>query len=334
MEYFFGLLALIVIIFVMMGVTVVQQGFVFTIERFGRYTYSAQPGLTVIIPFFDRVGRKVNMMEQVLDIPGQEITRPDESNTVVTVGAGVNWHDFVSWTIEQQLPGLENLALIPGTVGAAPIQNIGAYGAEVADFIESIEAFDTATHAFVTLSNAECQFAYRDSYFKQNPNRFIVTKVVFKIPKAWQARLQYADLAKQFSGSNSSPSAKQIFDAVCAIRSAKLPDPSVIGNAGSFFQNPIVGNDQYDLLIKQFPDLVSYPDGPEKRKLAAGWLIDQCGLKGHRVGQLGVYEKQALVLVNHGGGTGLELLALAQDIQDKVLARFDVHLSIEPVIFK
>jgi UDP-N-acetylmuramate dehydrogenase len=239
---------------------------------------------------------------------------------------------LVAWTLEHHLPGLENLALIPGTVGAAPIQNIGAYGVEVGEYIDSIEAFDSMANAFVAFPQEACQFAYRDSYFKQNPNRFIVTKVVFKIPKVWQARLQYADLAKQFTESNSSPSAKQIFDAVCTIRSKKLPDPKVIGNAGSFFQNPIVDEHQYDRLIKQFPGLVSYPDGPKKRKLAAGWLINQCGFKGKRVGPVGVYEKQALVLVNHGGGTSVDILNLAKQIQDEVLKQFGVQLEIEPNI--
>ncbi|OWS70364.1 UDP-N-acetylenolpyruvoylglucosamine reductase [Polynucleobacter aenigmaticus] len=268
----------------------------------------------------------------LINILGQEVIKLDEQNTWLAVGAGVNWHELVAWTLEHHLPGLENLALIPGTVGAAPIQNIGAYGVEVGEYIDSIEAFDSMANTFVAFPQEACQFAYRDSYFKQNPNRFIVTKVVFKIPKVWQARLQYADLAKQFTESNSSPSAKQIFDAVCAIRSKKLPDPKVIGNAGSFFQNPIVGNDQHDLLIKQFPGLVSYPDGPEKRKLAAGWLIDQCGFKGRRVGPVGVYENQALVLVNHGGGTSTDILNLAKQIQDEVLKQFGVQLEIEPNI--
>ncbi len=269
----------------------------------------------------------------LMNIPGQEITRSDESNTVVTVGAGVNWHDFVSWTIEQQLPGLENLALIPGTVGAAPIQNIGAYGAEVADFIDSIEAFDTAAHAFVTLPKAACQFAYRDSYFKQNPHRFIVTKVAFKIPKVWEPRLQYADLARQFAGANTKPTAQQIFTSVCTIRSQKLPDPKVIGNAGSFFQNPIVPDKQYLDLLQVHPQLVSYPDQTGMRKLAAGWLIDQCGFKGHKVGSVGVYKNQALVLVNHGDGTAKDILDLAKSIQDKVREVYGVQLEIEPNIF-
>jgi UDP-N-acetylmuramate dehydrogenase len=159
-----------------------------------------------------------------------------------------------------------------------------------------------------------------------------VTQVVFKIPKTWQARLHYADLAEQFANTNSTPTAKQIFGAVCAIRSKKLPDPAAIGNAGSFFQNPIVDKNQYELLIKQFPDLVSYPDRQEKRKLAAGWLIDQCGFKGKRVGSVGVYENQALVLVNHGGGTSTDILDLAKNIQEKVLDKFGVRLEIEPNI--
>jgi UDP-N-acetylmuramate dehydrogenase len=268
----------------------------------------------------------------LINILGQELIKVDDNNSWLSVGAGFNWHELVFWTLEHNLPGFENLALIPGTVGAAPIQNIGAYGVEIGEYIDSIEAFDSVTHAFVTLPQEACQFAYRDSYFKQNPNRFIVTKVVFKISKSWKPRLQYADLAKRFSESNSSPSAKQIFDAVCAIRSKKLPDPAVIGNAGSFFQNPIVGNDQYDLLIKQFPNLVSYPDNNGKRKLAAGWLIDQCGFKGKRVGPVGVYEKQALVLVNHSGGTSTDILALARNIQEEVLGKFGVQLEIEPNI--
>jgi UDP-N-acetylmuramate dehydrogenase len=268
----------------------------------------------------------------LINIAGQEIVKSDDANSWLEVGAGANWHEFVSWTLENNLPGFENLALIPGTVGAAPIQNIGAYGVEIGEYIESIEAFDSAVHAFVTLPKEACQFAYRDSYFKQNPNRFIVTKVVFKMSKAWQARLQYADLAKQFPESSFNPSAKQIFDAVCAIRSNKLPDPKVIGNAGSFFQNPIVSTEYCEQLSKQFPNLVSYPDSNGKRKLAAGWLIDQCGFKGKRIGPVGVYEKQALVLVNHGGGTSTDVLNLAKSIQEEVLGKFGVELEIEPNI--
>jgi UDP-N-acetylmuramate dehydrogenase len=267
----------------------------------------------------------------LMNITGQEIIASDQNATVIAVGSGVNWHEFVAWTLENNLPGLENLALIPGTVGAAPIQNIGAYGVELSDYIGYIEAFDVTKKAFVTLSKEDCQFAYRDSYFKQHPQRFIVTKVVFRIPKAWQAKIHYADLAKQFEG-NSNPSAEEIFLAVCKIRTHKLPDPKVIGNAGSFFQNPVISNEQYETLLKKYAALVSYPDAPGKRKLAAGWLIDQCGFKGQRMGNVGVYENQALVLVNHGNGTAQDILGLAKCIQDKVRKEFGVSLEIEPNI--
>jgi UDP-N-acetylmuramate dehydrogenase len=267
----------------------------------------------------------------LMNITGQEIVSSDQNATMIAVGGGVNWHEFVAWTLEQNLPGLENLALIPGTVGAAPIQNIGAYGVEIADYIDSIHAFDTHNQAFVTLSRADCQFAYRDSYFKQHPQRFIVTKVVFEIPKDWQAKIYYADLAKQFEG-KPNPTAEEIFLAVCKIRTHKLPDPKVIGNAGSFFQNPVIPNEQYETLLKKYVGLVSYPDAPGKRKLAAGWLIDQCGFKGQRMGEVGVYENQALVLVNHGNGTAQDILGLAKCIQDKVRKEFGVSLEIEPNI--
>lgn len=267
----------------------------------------------------------------LMSIFGKEIIDSNDHFTAVAVGAGENWHDFVAWTLEHNLPGLENLGLIPGTVGAAPIQNIGAYGAEVADYLACVEVFDYKEQAFVTLNKADCHFAYRDSYFKQNPGRFIVTKVVFNIPKAWTPRLTYADLAKRFSD-HSSPSAQEIFTAVCNIRQSKLPDPKIIGNAGSFFQNPIIDATQHEILLAHHPSLVSYPDTPRTQKLAAGWLIDQCGFKGYRSGPAGVYEKQALVLVNHGGARANDILELASAIQKKVKERFGVELQIEPNI--
>jgi UDP-N-acetylmuramate dehydrogenase len=267
-----------------------------------------------------------------MNIAGQETISSDDDSVLVTAGGGVNWHEFVTWTLEQNLPGLENLALIPGTVGAAPIQNIGAYGVEINEYVHSVQAFDVNSQSFVTLTKEQCQFAYRDSLFKKNPNRFIVTKVVFRIPKQWQARIHYADLLREFSG-NSSPSPEEIFLAVCKIRTHKLPDPRVIGNAGSFFQNPIVPFEQYELLLQKHPGLVSFSDANNKRKLAAGWLIDQCGFKGRRMGNVGVYENQALVLVNHGGGSAQDILGLAKCIQDAVNNQFGVKLEIEPNIF-
>ncbi|MDH6248422.1 UDP-N-acetylmuramate dehydrogenase [Polynucleobacter sphagniphilus] len=267
----------------------------------------------------------------LINIPGCEISKSDVSYTEVIVGAGMGWHEFVSWTLDNDLPGLENLALIPGTVGAAPIQNIGAYGLEVAQFIDFIEAYDVQANAFVTLSKDECRFAYRDSYFKQNPGRFIVTKVAFKIPKPWSPKLDYAELA-QVLADIQDPRPQDIFHTVCQIRTRKLPDPKVIGNAGSFFQNPLVPHTQYEMLSKEFPGLPSYPDQSGNRKLAAGWLIDQCGFKGQRVGAVGVYQNQALVLVNHGGATAQDILDLAKHIQETVLQKFGVPLQIEPNI--
>lgn len=267
----------------------------------------------------------------LMNITGHVLDTSNQDAALITVGGGVGWHEFVSWTLENDLPGLENLALIPGTVGAAPIQNIGAYGVEIADYIDHIEAFDAKAHAFVTLTKDECQFAYRNSHFKQNPQRYIVTKVVFRVPKAWKAQIHYADLAKQFADTPN-PSPEEIFLAVCKVRTQKLPDPKLIGNAGSFFQNPVIPNEQYETLLQKYADLVSYPDAPGKRKVAAGWLIDQCGFKGQRMGNVGVYEHQALVLVNHGGGTAKDILGLAKCIQDKVHEQFGVRLELEPNI--
>ena len=269
----------------------------------------------------------------LMDIAGQAITHQDESGAMVSVGAGVNWHDFVIWTLDQGLPGLENLALIPGTVGAAPIQNIGAYGVEVGEYIQSIEAYDCHSKTLVKLPASDCAFTYRNSIFKAHPNRYIITRVHFYLPAAWSPRLRYADLAAAFANRHA-PTAEEVMVAVCKIRNRKLPDPKLIGNAGSFFQNPIVEKAQYLALLEQFPELVSHPEGNErdgKRKLAAGWMIDRCGFKGLRAGAVGVYERQALVLVNHGGGSADSVLALAKTIQDKVQDTFGVALWIEPI---
>ena len=269
----------------------------------------------------------------LMDIAGQAITQQDTGGAVVSVGAGVNWHDFVIWTLDQSLPGLENLALIPGTVGAAPIQNIGAYGVEVGEYIQSIEAYDCHSKTRVDMQASDCAFAYRNSIFKAHPNRYIITRVHFYLPAAWSPHLRYADLAAAFA-SNHMPTAEEVMVAVCKIRNRKLPDPKLIGNAGSFFQNPIVAKAQYLALLEQFPEMVSYPEGDEregKRKLAAGWMIDRCGFKGMRAGAVGVYQHQALVLVNHGGGSADSVLALAKTIQGKVQDTFGVSLAIEPI---
>lgn len=268
----------------------------------------------------------------LMRIKGRHQCRETSTHVYVEAMAGENWHDFVAWCLEEGIGGLENLALIPGTVGAAPIQNIGAYGLELAQVMDSLEAYDTHKNEWVCLSVADCRFSYRHSIFKEDPQRWIVISVRFKLPKKWQANLAYAELAKAFAHKDSSAISPQaIFDKVCEIRQAKLPDPKVLGNSGSFFHNPIVSQDQYKTLKNQFAGLIAYPSG-DQWKLAAGWLIEQCGFKGQTMGHVGVYEKQALVLVHHGGGSGQELLRLAKDIQEKVLKTFGVQLSIEPVI--
>ncbi len=282
-------------------------------------------------------------------ILGKKLVSESATHFYIDCGAGESWHDFVQWTLESGYPGLENLALIPGTTGAAPIQNIGAYGAEVAGMIDSVEVLDTkslqSTEAnfagdlstqqnWQVIPKSECQFGYRDSIFKRELPAYVVTQVRFAIPKKWQANLSYAELANFFLH-NKSPTPLEIFEAVIAIRSRKLPDPKVLGNAGSFFHNPVVDLATHQQLKEQFAGLVSYPApdhfGEKQFKLAAGWLIDQCGLKGYRAGDCGVYEKQALVLVNYGNATGSEVLQLANHIKHCVLEKFGVSLHQEPI---
>lgn len=255
----------------------------------------------------------------------------DEAFTYVGAAAGENWHQFVLWTLEQGLGGLENLSLIPGTVGAAPIQNIGAYGTEIKDTFQSLTAFDTASGEVRTLTGAQCRFGYRDSIFKHAEGTgLIVLDVTFALPNNWTPNLRYAELAKELEGVDV-PDARRVSDAVIAIRSRKLPDPAVIGNAGSFFKNPVVAASHCTELLERFPALVHYPQPDGTEKLAAGWLIDQCGWKGKTLGHAGVYEKQALVLVNRGGATGADVVALARAIQADVQDRYGVLLEPEPV---
>jgi UDP-N-acetylmuramate dehydrogenase len=269
-----------------------------------------------------------------MDIDFIEVLENHAAKTRLRVGAGVNWHDFVRWTLGQNYPGLENLALIPGTVGAAPIQNIGAYGVEVKEYIVAVEAYDCQTNQWTTLSKTDCQFSYRHSVFKDEPNRFVITAVIFDLPKAWQPRVSYADLTSYFDNRPvDAITAPEIFEAVCAIRTQKLPDPKVIGNVGSFFQNPVISNQQLRSLKAQFPQIVSYPESTTHSKLAAGWLIDQCGFKGMQMGNVGVHNKQALVLTHRGGGNAGELLGLAGQIQKRVKETFGVDLIPEPIFF-
>jgi UDP-N-acetylmuramate dehydrogenase len=267
-------------------------------------------------------------------LTGKEIVGETPDAILVRARAGENWHGFVQWTLAQGLGGLENMSLIPGTVGASPIQNIGAYGAEVKDTFHALTAFDFASGAIRTMDAAACRFGYRDSVFKHPEGRELaVLDVTFALPKAWAANLRYAELARELEAQGiAGPMPRQVSDAVIAIRRRKLPDPAEIGNAGSFFKNPVVSGEHCARLLEQWPDLVHHPQPDGSEKLAAGWLIDQCGWKGKSLGRAGVYPKQALVLVNNGGARGEEVLALARAIQADVQARFGVLLEPEPVM--
>ncbi|CAB3647700.1 UDP-N-acetylmuramate dehydrogenase [Paraburkholderia rhynchosiae] len=268
---------------------------------------------------------------------GRRIVSEDADAVYVEAAAGEPWHEFVAWTLSQGLPGLENLALIPGTVGAAPIQNIGAYGLEMGERFASLRAVELATGEAVEFDARACAFGYRDSFFKrEGRDRFVITSVTFRLPKAWEPRAGYADLARElaangFEANGKQPDAQAIFDAVVAVRRKKLPDPLELGNAGSFFKNPVIDAGQFEALKSREPDVASYAQPDGRVKLAAGWLIDRCGWKGRAMGAAAVHERQALVLVNRGGASGAEVLALAQAIQRDVLARFGVELEAEPV---
>ena len=285
-----------------------------------------------------------------VEMMGKRLVSEDERAWIVEAHAGENWHEFVRWTLENGWPGLENMALIPGLVGSSPVQNIGAYGVELQDRFESLDAVHLDTGEQLCLEAIHCGFGYRDSVFKHGPDqrvaasssmglggRALITRVRFRLPKKWRPELGYADLHKKVTQSGiSEPTALQIFDWVCEIRRAKLPQPEVIGNAGSFFKNPTVSADQCADIIAREPKLVHYQLSNGEFKLAAAWLIDACGWRGKTVGHAGVYEKQALVLVNKGDAsepcTGGEVVTLAQAIQTSVYERFGIRLEIEPVV--
>jgi UDP-N-acetylmuramate dehydrogenase len=269
-----------------------------------------------------------------VEIGGMRLVETRDDAFIVEAGAGERWNDLVAWTLRQGWPGLENLALIPGTVGAAPVQNVGAYGVELAERFESLSAVDLMTGRGVTLDRAQCRFGYRDSVFKQGlAGKSVITRVRLRLPRPWRPVLGYLELERRRAETGlARPDAQTIFDWVCAIRRAKLPDPARVGNAGSFFKNPVVSEVQCRDIIGRDPSVVHYPLPDGSVKLAAGWLIDACGWKGKSVGRAGVYEKQALVLVNRGGAIGAEVLTLARAIQESVYGRFGIRLEPEPVM--
>jgi UDP-N-acetylmuramate dehydrogenase len=273
-----------------------------------------------------------------VEIMGRRMVAQDDDSIVIEAGAGETWHDVVAWTLEQGWPGLENLALIPGTVGAAPVQNIGAYGVELAERFHSLDAVDLVTGRTVTLTGPMCHFGYRDSVFKHDDfgglaGKSVITRVRLRLPRHWRPVLGYLDLERKVHDTGiTAPDARTIFDWVCTIRRNKLPDPREIGNVGSFFKNPVVSAEQCKDIIARDPHIVHYPLADGSYKLAAGWLIDACGWKGKSIGRAAVYDKQALVLVNRGGASGAEVLMLARAIQESVYGRFGIRLEPEPVV--
>lgn len=262
---------------------------------------------------------------------GIRLLSDDGEQVLVEAEAGELWHPFVQWTLAQGFAGLENLSLIPGTVGAAPVQNIGAYGVELKDLFAGLTALDRHTGELREFSLEECGFAYRDSLFKRESGRWLILRVRFALSHSAALHLDYGPVRQRLAEQGiDAPTALDVSQAICAIRSEKLPDPAVLGNAGSFFKNPVVPAALAQRLRAEHADLVGYPQADGQVKLAAGWLIERAGWKGFREGDAGVHRLQALVLVNYGSATGAQLLALAQRIQADIAQRFAVELEIEP----
>lgn len=265
------------------------------------------------------------------NLKGISIVKETEDHYYVKAAAGEVWHQFVMYCVEHNFAGLENLSLIPGNVGASPMQNIGAYGVEIKDSFYELEALHIQDNTLHTFSNLDCKFGYRESVFKREyKNQFIIVSVTFKLLKKPVFNTSYGAIEKELQAMGVQvPSIQSISKAVCNIRSSKLPNPAEIGNAGSFFKNPEIGTDKLNSLKTQFPDLVSYDLPNGNAKLAAGWLIEQCGWKGKTIGDAGVHKLQALVLVNYKNATGAEILALSQQIMDSVQHKFGVELERE-----
>ena len=267
---------------------------------------------------------------------GIDVYQDNEDNVLVDVAAGENWHNFVLWAVHHDYGGIENLALIPGCVGTSPIQNIGAYGVELKDTFQQCEAVQIQTGEKRFFTNAECQFGYRDSIFKNElANQYIITRVRFKLTKKpHKIQADYKSLKNYLEDKNiNQPEIADIANAVTAIRQSKLPNPNEIGNSGSFFKNPIISKAEFEKLKKSYPKIPSFDLGNDQIKVPAGWLIEQCGFKGYRMGDAGVHDKQALVLVNHGNASGQEILELSKQIRQHVNETFNIQLTPEVNIF-
>jgi UDP-N-acetylmuramate dehydrogenase len=264
------------------------------------------------------------------EIAGIDIVKEDEHHVYVKAGAGENWHQFVLFCIERDLAGVENLSLIPGDVGASPMQNIGAYGVEIKDVFHDLEAFHIRSRKIVTFTHADCEFGYRESVFKnKHKGEYVILNVTYRLNKVPQFNTSYGAIDDELQRMNEGVTVQTISKAVINIRTSKLPDPAKIGNAGSFFKNPTIPEKQFNELKKEHAGAPSYPQGHGMVKVAAGWLIEQCGWKGYRKGDAGVHEKQALVLVNHGHASGRDIFELSEEIRRSVLKKFGISLERE-----
>lgn len=294
--------------------------------------YATQQQLNVLVL---SGGSNMLLPEQVhalvmhVNIQGIEQLTEDEQYVRLRVGAGQPWHDFVLWSTAHQMYGLQNLALIPGLVGASPVQNIGAYGVEVGEFIESVEVYDRERACFSHIAAADCDFAYRHSIFKDHPTRYIITHVIFKLLKTAVLKIQYGDLK---AAMGDELTAENLQQQVIQIRQSKLPDPKEFPNVGSFFKNPIIQLSEYEHLSSQFPLMPHYPQGNGTVKIAAGWLIDQAGWKGKQLGMVGMFHKQALVLVNYANANLHDVQATYRAVQQDVVKKFNIVLEPEPVL--
>jgi len=271
-----------------------------------------------------------------IGLKGKQIIKETEADVLIEINAGENWHEIVLWTLENNWGGFENLSLIPGNIGTAPIQNIGAYGTEIKDNLVAVKAINIQTLEIREFSNEECSFGYRDSIFKnKEKGKYIILSVTFKLKKKEHlVKTNYGTIAQALEEMGiKDPSIKDVSDAVIKIRKEKLPDPQILGNSGSFFKNPVVDKDHLEKLKNIYPEIPSYEVGKGEYKIPAGWLIEKAGLKGYREGDAGVHKNQALVLVNYGAATGAEILELAQKVQREVFRKFKVELQPEVNIF-
>ena len=267
-----------------------------------------------------------------IDLKGKKVLKEDDDFVWVESQAGENWHEFVLWTIDQNFGGLENMSLIPGNVGTTPVQNIGAYGTEIKDTFVSCDAMTIATQEMKTFTKEDCHFGYRESIFKHEAkDQFIITSVAFKLTKRnHKINTSYGDISKELEKQNvTTPTLKDVSNAVIAIRQSKLPDPAALGNSGSFFKNPIIPKEQYEKAHALHPEMPHYVVSETEVKVPAGWLIEKAGFKGKRFGDAGIHKNQALVLVNYGNATGQEILAVSRDIQSTVLKEFGIAIEAE-----